>query len=137
MSGASHPVGNDDGFALIEVLVAFVVLALGLAGVYATLANSARLQTELAMRDGVMSEANALVDRLVTGPLAAGESNGRFATGAAWRAVVTPLPRFIAAPDVTTQPASVIVTVTDASRQTLARFDTIALIPAAQIPGAP
>lgn len=59
----------DGGFTLIEVLVAFIVLALALAGVYAALADSARVQADLALRDNIMAEAQSHIDRYIAGPL--------------------------------------------------------------------
>jgi general secretion pathway protein I len=119
---------NDDGFTLVEVLVAFIVLALALAGIYATLANSARLQADLALRDSAMAEAQSHLARLVAGPLTAGESNGRFASGVAWRAVVTPLANYGSAPGVTATPATITLTVLDGRNRVLTNFNTVALI---------
>jgi general secretion pathway protein I len=123
-----HAARADDGFTLVEVLVAFVILALALSGVYAGLGNSAGTLREMRLRNATAAESQAHLDRLVAGPLAAGETTGRYSNGVAWQVSVTPLHRSSTRTEPALSPARVSLTARDHSGRPLVSLDTIAMI---------
>lgn len=82
--------GREDGFTLVEVLVAFFIAALTLTAALRVLGEGstwARRGPDSAAR---LEEAASLLDTLVAAPqLGPGEQDGTFADGRRWRARVT------------------------------------------------
>lgn len=77
--------GNDDGFMLMEALVAFVVLTLVLVAVYETLASSYRSRAVVAEKQEALSTARSLFAIAgATGRLPV-PAQGTTASGLTWR----------------------------------------------------
>lgn len=81
---------GEDGFTLIEVLVAFAILSLALVGLYDTLgvayrsANAARMQEEaLAVGRSQLARIGADI------PAKAGKLSGALSDGSLWQVVIT------------------------------------------------
>jgi type II secretion system protein I len=119
---------TDAGFTLVEVLVAFAVLALALAGLYASLGGSARTLGDIELRDRAAAAMQSHLDTLVTGPHPSGGSQGRYSNGIVWRAQVLPLGRRGTDGGVSTEPARVMLTTFDGQGRVLLTLETIALI---------
>lgn len=76
---------DDDGFALLEAVVALGVLSLILGVAFQSLASARSMTAEAEGRRSAAYEARSLVDQLgATIPLVAGRSDGRWA-GGPWR----------------------------------------------------
>ena len=83
---------RDNGFTLIEVLIAFAILAVTLGSVSAALSTG--LSHELAAERATarVLEARSLFDRLGTDlPLAEGRLEGRMVTGETWLMTISRL----------------------------------------------
>lgn len=84
--------GPDDGFTLIEVLVAFLVVALGLTTLYTALAGHSRQTFEADLRERAMAQMQSQLDAIgVSVPLEPGTSRGTYPGGLAWRLAIAPL----------------------------------------------
>jgi prepilin-type N-terminal cleavage/methylation domain-containing protein len=92
--------GNDDGFTLIEVLVAFVIVALGLGTFYSTMGDVWRWSSDSALREETLVFAQSQLAALGTvEPII--ESKGQYANGSIWRLSAK---MALAATEATTQP---------------------------------
>lgn len=86
---APHP-GDEDGFTLVEVLVAFAIAAVGM-----ILALQIAGETVAGLRRAALWQAEAdeaetiCLRRIAAGPLAAGLGEGRLADGRAWTLTVS------------------------------------------------
>lgn len=127
----------DSGFTLIEVLVAFAVLSVGLAGVYGAMTNEARVEADISLRREAMRAAQSHLDRLLVERTPAGETTGRYANGIIWRVTVTSLGRVGGAPEITSEPARLLLVASDARGRPLVTFDTVSLIGRAPVRIAP
>jgi prepilin-type N-terminal cleavage/methylation domain-containing protein len=79
----AHPA--DDGFALIEVLVAFVIVTLGLVAVYAALAGHYRQVSEVNTRQTTLAHAESHLQTAGRAATYGATQTGTYPNGATWR----------------------------------------------------
>lgn len=83
---------DDNGFTLLEVLVALAILTVGLAAAYETLGVGLRATTAAERRRSAAALAeNMLAELGRTRPLRDGASEGELGDGQRWRLVISPL----------------------------------------------
>jgi len=82
---------RNSGFTLMEVLIAFAILALVLGVVFRTLSSGLSHERTAGLATARVLEARSILDQLgVTLPLEDGLFDGRLATGEAWTLTVSP-----------------------------------------------
>ncbi len=82
---------REQGFTLLEMLVALTILAVALASVFSAFASSAARTRETQWRLEARSLATALLTQAETAPtLSYGETHGRVPSGMEWRFDVRP-----------------------------------------------
>lgn len=90
-AGAALDRGRHDGFVMVEFLVAFTLLALFLAAIFAQLAVAIRGDHKAAFLSlATLLARSKLAEAGVLEPLAAGVATGTFPNGYRWRTVVRP-----------------------------------------------
>jgi general secretion pathway protein I len=81
---------RNNGFTLIEVLIAFTILALVLGVVLPTLSSGLSHERTARLATARVLEARSILDRLgIEEPLEDGSSEGQLATGERWTLTVT------------------------------------------------
>lgn len=87
---SAPPPGDEDGFTVVEVLVAFAIAAIGM-----ILAMQIAGETVTGLRRAALWQAEAdeaetiCMARIASGPLVAGIGEGRFADGRVWTLTVS------------------------------------------------
>jgi type II secretion system protein I len=82
---------SEAGFTLIEVVVAFAIVAIILAALYQAIAGAWRGFARTQVREETLALARAQLEAIgVEEPLQPGERSGTYATGVAWRLTVEP-----------------------------------------------
>ena len=83
---------GEAGFTLIEVLVAFAIVALVLAGIYQALAGAFRGENRAQVQERVLALARAHLETIgLEQPLEPGETAGTYQTGLSWHLTVAPV----------------------------------------------
>ena len=82
---------GEDGFSLIEVLVAFMMTSLALAVLYGALTDNARQIYEAELREVTTGHALSHMAAIGTS-LPAATADGLYPNGTSWRLEVVPLP---------------------------------------------
>jgi general secretion pathway protein I len=83
---------GEDGFTLLEVLIAFSITSMALITLYAALGFHWRDVAEANLRETTLSLARSHLDALgAERTLSPGQTRGTYANGVAWRMVVAPL----------------------------------------------
>jgi len=83
---------HDDGFTVVEVLVAFAIVTVVLAALYQAVAGAYRSYARVQVREQTLALARAHLEAVgIEGPLQGGGSAGTYATGVAWRLTVEPV----------------------------------------------
>ena len=90
MSDTAPMARDDAGFTLIEVLVAFALLSLGLVAVYNAFGLHARSAAEVQFRERTMAEALTQLEAIVAEALPP-TGEGTYSTGATWTSNATPI----------------------------------------------
>jgi general secretion pathway protein I len=81
---------RNSGFTLIEVLIAFTILALVLGVVFPTLSSGLSHERTARLATARVLEARSILDRLgIEDPLAEGTIDGQLATGETWTLTVS------------------------------------------------
>lgn len=84
--------GGERGFTLVEVLVAFTILALILGGILQAITAGLAAERAASQATARLLEARSLVEAVgVDAPVTPGRREGRLADGAPWRLTVAPL----------------------------------------------
>jgi prepilin-type N-terminal cleavage/methylation domain-containing protein len=119
---------RDDGFTLIETLVALVLTSLVLAALYATLGGGMRRLAEFNRREITVAYAQSHLDRLVSSrSLQAGESTGTYPDLTNWRLSARRLATSGTFEDISAQPFHVTLEVATPEGRPLMRIETVAL----------
>ena len=80
---------REDGFTLIEVIVAFVILALSLITLYRALGGAYSGARRVALQDEALAVGQSQMARIGNDiPVAPGMLDGRLSRGSTWRLVV-------------------------------------------------
>ena len=83
---------GEAGFTLIEVLVAFAIVALVLAGIYQALAGAFRGENRAQVQERVLALARAHLETIgLEQPLEPGETAGTYQAGLTWHLTVAPV----------------------------------------------
>ena len=83
---------SDAGFSLVEVLVAFAIVSVGLAALYAGYALHFRSATEARLREDILLLAQSLMDSTTRArPAKRGVTTGTLANGTAWTMTIAPV----------------------------------------------
>jgi general secretion pathway protein I len=84
--------GNQDGFTLIEVLVAFVIVTLGLSSLYGALGDHYKQAARSDFRQNTLAHALSHMEQIGTSIDAVPASTtGRYDNGAGWRLTIAPI----------------------------------------------
>ena len=82
---------QQDGFTLIEVVVAFAIFALAMGAIYESFAGAVRRSAQSDMRDQELMVAQSLLSKLRTSPVPwKAEDTGSLEGGWRWRTEVAP-----------------------------------------------
>lgn len=115
---------DDDGFTLLEALVALAIAALTSAAIFSSLSMSSRAVFETEQAAVAISVARARLAAIgVEGPLVIGQSAGETPEGVRWSATITPRVRADLDP-VSEAPSAFWVTVSVSWRDGLQRSHT-------------
>lgn len=80
---------NEDGFTLVEVLVAFAVLSLVLVGLYEAMAGAYRGQARIKAYEQALDFARTHLETIgIEEPLQIGKTTGRYSDRFGWRLTV-------------------------------------------------
>jgi len=83
---------HDRGFTVIEVLVAFAIVAIVLTALYQAVAGAYWGYARVQVREQTLALARAHLEAVgIETPLQPGESTGTYATGVAWHLTVEPV----------------------------------------------
>lgn len=83
---------SEAGFSLIEVIVALAIIAFGLAAFSHAIGGTYRAAQRTKLQAITLSHAQSHLDSLgADGPLADGQSSGKYADGMPWRLTITAL----------------------------------------------
>jgi general secretion pathway protein I len=119
---------SDDGFTLIEVLVAFMIVALGLTMLYTALAGHSRQTYEADLRERAMAHVLSQLDAIgVSAPLEPGTSRGTYPGGLSWQLSVAPLDGPVLALPRQPEPLRVVLEAFDRSGRRIAVLRSIKL----------
>ena len=127
----SAPIGNcdDAGFTLIEVLVGFVIVTLGLVSFYSGVGLSYRHLVESQLRQEALGRARSHLETLGNiVELAPGSTSGTYANGLQWRLSIAEL----AGSTGTAVPRLVILDTYDHGNRHLTQLRTVKLAPIRQ-----
>jgi len=83
---------RQHGFSLLEVLVAFSIMAMGLGVLYKATGSSVNLTRTIEQRTYAVMMAQSLLDHQQSVPFAGWEDHGRTEDGYEWRLTSEPLP---------------------------------------------
>jgi prepilin-type N-terminal cleavage/methylation domain-containing protein len=123
--------GNQDGFSLIEVLVAFVIVSLGLVSLYAALGLHFKSTGRAALHQTVLTFAQSHLDTIVQpGPLDLSATSGVYPNGTPWRLRTVRLAGGDSAQSMRSAPVTIVLEAFDRSGNVIVRLKTIKLVPA-------
>ena len=115
---------GDDGFTLIEVLVAFAILTLGLVAFFGSAGLSSRLRADSLVRSEALAHSQSHLAALGHSmPLEPGTSSGTYTGGISWRLGISELPGSTG----TAVPRLVTLDAFDRSARLLTRLRTVKL----------
>jgi prepilin-type N-terminal cleavage/methylation domain-containing protein len=117
---------REAGFTLVEVVVAFAIVAMVLAGLYSLMAGALRGEAGAAVRNQALAAARAHLESIgIEQPLTAGETTGVYATGVPWRLAIEPVETL----SYRGQAFRVVLEPLSPTGKPLARFETFKLVP--------
>jgi general secretion pathway protein I len=117
---------GETGFTLVEVVVAFVIVTLTLAGIYHAIAGAYRGEARALVRDQALAHARAHLETIgVSQPLELGETTGTYVTGMAWRLTVAPTDT----PAYKAQAFRIVLEPLEENGQPFLRLETFKLVP--------
>jgi prepilin-type N-terminal cleavage/methylation domain-containing protein len=123
---------SDDGFALIEVLVAFAIVTLGLMSIYAALAG--HFKQSAAVHGRQISLAHAQSHLVMVGhslPAEPGVQTGVYPNGAMWRLAIVELPASVSPRTLPAHPMMLVLDVGGAGARQVLRLKTVHVATAA------
>jgi general secretion pathway protein I len=83
---------REAGFTLVEVVVAFAIVALVLGGLYHLMADALRGETRAKVNEQALALASAHLEAIgIDRALEPGDTTGVYATGLAWRLTIEPI----------------------------------------------
>ncbi len=114
---------DEEGFALLEVLVAFAIVTLGLVSIYAAVAGHFRAKREVVARQAALADTASHLDLIGTQAIAEeGTIDGTYDDGIRWKLTVTEM----AAAGVTlARPMRVVLQAFDQRGKPLLRLKTV------------
>ena len=118
-----------EGFALIEVLVAFVIVTLGLVSVYAALASHYRQAASMNLRQTILAHAESHLASI--GRVAASEpgtTSGTYANGTEWRLAAVELPPTAGISALPSRPLLLVLDAFDRTGRPVLRLKTVRLV---------
>jgi general secretion pathway protein I len=128
MIARPEPDAPDSGFSLVEVLVAFAILSLGLVTVYAAFSLHLRSAGAVQVHQRTLAEATAHLDMLIaTTDLDTEPKQGVYRSGAPWRLTVTPI-AIAEQSAIQSRPVRVRLEAFDARGRSLLELSSIALV---------
>ena len=117
---------DDDGFALVEVLAAFVIVTLGLMSIYSAMAGQYRQGATVNIRQSTLAYAESHLEELGgASAITPGTTTGTYANGASWRLVAVELPSSGGARALAARPLAVSFSAFDTSRRQFLRLKTV------------
>ena len=129
MSG-NPPNSQEDGFSLIEVLVAFIIVTLGLVSFYAALALHLRQMNEASMRNQTTGYALSQIEEIGNAiPVEAGTASGSYPNGARWRLSIRNMTANPGSAAIPARPLNIDLEIFDPRGRPLTRLKTIKLAP--------
>ena len=126
----TEPLGRtgDDGFALIEVLVAFVIVTLGLVTLYSALgAHNAQIAESNLRRTTMAYAQSQLASIGHTAAARSGTSSGTYPNGTRWRASLTDMTARDGNPALPARPLLVVFDVFDGRGRVIVHLKTVTL----------
>jgi type II secretion system protein I len=121
---------SEDGFTLIEVLVAFVIVSLGLVAFYQSVGNYSTTGATEALREESLAYAEShLAEIGVSRPLINAAETGTYPNGTTWTAVSTQSSVNAASDVLLAHAHLVVLEVKDRRGRMVTRLETIKLVP--------
>lgn len=120
---------GEDGFTLIEVLVAFAITALGLTTLYSTLGSSWRNAADARFAEETLSHARSHMALISGGATPANAPpTGQYDNGAPWRVAIRPLAIKDAPVGMPSRPILITLEAFDPSGRKIVALKTIELV---------
>jgi general secretion pathway protein I len=116
---------GEDGFTLIEVLVAFAILSLALVGLYDTLGGAYMVARSSRMQEEALAAGRSQLDRIGGDvPVRTGMLSGLLSDGSPWEVVIIPI-RASASREPIYQRYSVVFDARDVTGRSILQLKTI------------
>ena len=120
---------RNDGFALVEVLVAFVIVTLGLVSAYGALASHFRHARDINIRQIILAHAESYLATMGHSIAALpGTTSGTFENGTPWRATAVELATEGGAQTSSARPVLIVLDAFDSRGRLLVRLKTVRIV---------
>ena len=122
---------GEEGFFLLEVLVAFTIIAFGLVMFSAALTTQYRQLAEISMRESTLTHAQSHLETLgAAASLRPGDSTGTYVNGARWRLAVGEVATGDGGAKPSAHPLLVVLEAFDRAGHRVVHLKSVKLVPA-------
>ncbi len=124
----SAPAVRDEGFGLIEAIIALAVVSIALTGFYKLLGNTYRAEARNIHYETVIASVRSHLDAVTMSPATqAGTTTGAYPDGTRWRLAISPIAALAKPEAASSGPYWIVLEALDGYGRTLIRLETAKL----------